>query len=197
MTARYDREAPTWEQSLRSLGYAAAYEDFLSDRTLRSGPVLDVGTGTGALARAWVNAGGSRDLTLLDPSQRMLSIASSHLGALGVAPKIVQGAIEQSGWFPPFSAILTAHAVEHCARPREAFQHFASWLGPHGRLYLVMSQPHWCNWLIWLRFRHRWFSEAQVLEMAKGAGFRHVLTHAFQKGPPSRTSLAYLFSKNG
>ena len=196
-TARYDREAPVWERTLRRLGYSAAYEDFLDGHTVFSGPVLDVGTGTGAFARAWVHAGGSRDLTLLDPSQGMLSIAERHLDALGVTAKTVIGGIERCGGFDPFSAILAAHVVEHCAPPQEAFTRFARWLRPGGRLYLVISKPHWCNWFIWLRFRHRWFTAAEVREMAATAGFHHVLTHEFDSGPPSRTSLGYLFTKSG
>lgn len=57
-----------------------------------------------------------------------------------------------------FPAVLAAHVVEHFTDPAEALRLLSACLSPAGRLYLVDLRPHWCNWLIWIRFRHRWFS---------------------------------------
>ena len=148
-----------------------------------------------SVAQAWIIEEGSRDLTLVDPSGAMLAKAQTNLASLKVRPKTAKTQLEDFDPAVHFQTILAAHVIEHCDDPQAALQRFADWLQPGGTLFLVASKPHWCNWLIWLRFRHRWFKEQQILEMAGNAGFEHSLTYAFQTGPPSYTSLAYIFSK--
>lgn len=176
-------------------GYSAAYAGLLKNRINPYGAVLDAGTGTGTFARVWAEAGGSKDLTLLDPSQAMLAAAQANLGAVDVAPKVELASIEAFDTSVPYATILAAHVIEHCPAPELALQNFADWLEPEGRLFLVVSKPHWCNWLIWLRYRHRWFSAQQVYQMAARAGLHALGTHVFKSGSPSRTSLGYLFAK--
>lgn len=193
--AKYNRAASNWEQSIARNGYSAAYEGFLKNHINASGAVLDAGTGTGTFARIWAEAGGSRDLTLFDPSQKMLAAAEANLAAIDVTPKVAQAQVENFNPSTPYTTILAAHVIEHCAAPELALRRFADWLEPRGRLFLIVSKPHWCNWLIWLRFRHRWFSAPKVHQMADNAGLISLDTHVFQSGPPSRTSLGYLFVK--
>lgn len=193
--AKYNRAASNWEQSTSRNGYHRAYNDFLKDHVRASGAVLDAGTGTGTFARVWAEAGGSRDLTLFDPSKEMLAAAEANLAAIDVTPKVTQAQVENFDPDMPYTTILAAHVIEHCAAPELALRRFADWLEPNGQLFLVVSKPHWCNWLIWLRFRHRWFSAHKVHQMARSAGLTPLNTHIFQSGPPSRTSLGYLFVK--
>jgi 2-polyprenyl-3-methyl-5-hydroxy-6-metoxy-1,4-benzoquinol methylase len=160
-----------------------------------TGPVLDAGCGTGAFATSWLAAGGSTDLTLLDASAAMLTRATARLAALGTKATAIQTTLDRFAPAQPFQTILAAHVIEHCPDPGATFHHLAAWLQPGGRLILVISRPHWCNWLIWLRFHHRWFSATQVVQMARSAGLTHSLTHQFPSGPPSRTSLGYIFTK--
>lgn len=195
-TAIYDSVAPFWDRKIGSLGYCAAYREFLKSAVLPAGRVLDAGTGTGAFACAWLAVGGSRELTLLDPSPSMLVRADSAVRACGAEPNIVGAVMEDHSPVTPYSVILAAHVIEHSTDPAPAFRRFSDWLGPQGRLVLVVSRPHWCNWLIWLRFRHRWYSEGDIASLGHRAGLRHVATHVFTQGPPSRTSLGYVFLKN-
>jgi 2-polyprenyl-3-methyl-5-hydroxy-6-metoxy-1,4-benzoquinol methylase len=194
-TARYDAAAPRWEHKIESLGYSAAYRRFLNTMVVPSGRVLDVGTGTGAFACCWLAAGGSQEITLLDPSRSMLVRADAAVRRCGATPEIVEAAIEDHCPYRRYFVILAAHVVEHSSDPAIAFHRFSEWLEPQGRLVLVVSRPHWCNWLIWLRYRHRWFSESEIVFLGRQAGLRHVATHSFTKGPPSRTSLGYVFIK--
>jgi demethylmenaquinone methyltransferase/2-methoxy-6-polyprenyl-1,4-benzoquinol methylase len=160
LTARYDIAAPGWSHKLRALGYDRAYRKFVRPWVLRQGAVLDVGTGTGSFARAWVEAGGSTDLTLLDLSPQMLRQAGQEMAAAGLACRLVLSDLDHLAPDRCFDAILAAHAMEHCLDPLAALRQLSDWLCPGGRLLLVVSRPHWCNVLIWLRFRHRWFAEA-------------------------------------
>ena len=158
--------------------------------------MLDAGAGTGAFAQAWIIENGSTDLTLIDPSGVMLMRAKANLASLMVEPRIVKSQLEGFKPKSSYTTIPAAHVIEHGDDPKMALRHFADWLEPGGQLFLVASKPHWCNWLIWLRFRHRWFSENQIKQCANAVGLSHILTHKFQAGPPSFTSLAYIFSKS-
>lgn len=194
-TVRYEAAAPIWDRKIDSLGYGAAYRGFLTTTVVPSGRVLDAGTGTGAFACAWLATGGSRELTLLDPSRSMLVRADAAVRRCGAAPEIVETAMEDHCPDRRYSVILAAHVVEHSPDPATAFRRFSDWLEPQGRLVLVVSRPHWCNWLIWLRYRHRWFSAGEIVSLGRAVGLRHVATHVFTQGPPSRTSLGYVFLK--
>jgi 2-polyprenyl-3-methyl-5-hydroxy-6-metoxy-1,4-benzoquinol methylase len=192
---RYDYAAPTWDQKVRRLGYTKAYGAFLAGNTVSRGPTLDIGTGSGAMALSWIEAGGSTELTLLDPSAAMLQRASLQCAQRGIHPNLAQCKIEDFCPQAGFSAIMAAHVLEHFSNPGERLHHIAQMLRPGGYLYLVVSKPHWCNWLIWLRFRHRWIRPEAVCAMAAAAGLRKQMLHSFHTGPPSRTSLGYIFSK--
>ncbi|MBL4767739.1 MAG: class I SAM-dependent methyltransferase [Rhodobacteraceae bacterium] len=194
-STRYENAAPTWSKKLLRRGYTKAYSGFLVGSALASGAVLDVGTGTGAFALSWVEAGGSTDLTLIDPSTAMLEQASSHFAQLGLCPKAVNCGFEDFSNDTKFGAILASHVLEHFADPLDAMHQFAQNLSSGGCLYLIVSKPHWCNWLIWLRFRHRWFRPEIIRGMAQDAGLTELRLHIFRTGPPSRTSLGYIFSK--
>ena len=145
VTEKYDMASPDWERKIRHLGYSQAYFAFLRSHAITSGPVLDVGAGTGAFARAWVAAKGSQDLTLLEPSSAMLQAAQTSLAECDVKPAIANTTIEE--YDPPrqFETVLAAHVVEHFPDPAVALRLVAQWLVPGGKMILVVSRPHWCN----------------------------------------------------
>lgn len=191
----YRRAAPGWDRKIGRLGYQVAYADFLRGRVRSDGPVLDVGTGTGAFASAWLGAGGSRDLTLLDASAPMLARAGASMRRFGCQPVCVEADATRFAPARSFRAVLAAHVLEHVEDPRALLRNMADWVAPGGMIYLVVSRPHWCNWLIWLRFRHRWYDARTVLQWASNAGLQDLAVERFRSGPPSRTSLAYHFVK--
>lgn len=195
ISLRYENAALTWNTKIARLGYTKAYSDFFANDVLRSGPVLDVGTGTGAFAQTWVDVGGSSYVTLLDPSMAMLKQAQAQFAARGLRPTLAHCTFDDFRPDTQFEAVLAAHVLEHFDDPAAAMHHFAQMLTPNGRLYLAVSKPHWCNWLIWLRFRHRWFKRTDITAMAHAAGLTEVAVRRFRTGPPSRTSLGYIFQK--
>jgi hypothetical protein len=91
--------------------------------------------------------------------------------------------------------VLGAHVIEHCADPTQALAKMYDLLAPGATLLLVISRPHWCQWFIWLLWRHRWYSEIRVRQMAKAAGLPCPICHRFTAGPPQRTSFGYSFSR--
>ncbi len=192
----YEKVAPHWSKKAHRLGYVGAYCDFLANSTLASGTVLDVGTGTGTFAFSWIETGGSKDMILLDPSSEMLARAREKFMQRGLSPQIVHATFEDFPKNEKFDAILASHVLEHFDDASDVMQKFADQLLSGGRLYLTVSKPHWCNWMIWLRFRHRWFRPETICKMAQDAGLTKMRVHKFLTGPPSRTSLGYIFSKS-
>lgn len=195
LRSSYDKAAVTWRQKLVRLGYIKAYTGFLAHSALETGAVLDVGTGTGAFAVSWIEVGGSPDMTLLDPSSAMLDQASLQFRRLGLRPNVINSGLEDLPKDVQFDAILASHVLEHFADPMAAMGLLSQRLVSGGWLYLIVSKPHWCNWVIWVKFRHRWFQAETVQRMARNAGLTTKRLHVFRQGPPSRTSLGYIFLK--
>jgi len=91
----------------------------------------------------------------------------------------------------PFDHLLLAHVIEHVPDPVAALRHLRGLVTPDGRLWLVVSKPHWCNAIIWLHWRHRACRAAEIAECLAAAGWHLEATRAFPSGPPSRTSQGY------
>jgi len=190
LTSRYDVVAPRWGDKMRTLGYYDAYLGFLSEQQRRAGDVcvIDVGSGTGAFAEAWVAINGRpRELTLLEPSRAMLERGRAALSKRNVDPRMVQSLLGATK-VTPADEVLAAHVIEHCPDPSVALLQMRDLLIPGGRLHLVVSKPHWCNAIIWLQWRHRTFDDNEIAKLIRKAGFDIELFYAFPSGPPSRTS---------
>lgn len=188
----YDHAAPRWGDKMRTLGYCDAYLGFLAAYRTNSEQaihVVDIGAGTAAFAEAWIAVNGQPGrLTLLDPSRAMLDRGAAALGELGEKPVLLQGMLGEIAIEPAHEA-LAAHILEHCPDPAVALTQIRDALQPEGRLYLVVSKPHWCNAIIWLQWRHRTFARDEIVSLLQEAGFRVEGVHMFASGPPSRTSL--------
>lgn len=192
---RYDDAAPNWGGKVDALGYQRAYGDFVRQQLLplNSGSlVCDIGTGSGTFALAAL-AGGPlpANLTLIDPAAKMLRHACETLAPLANDITCIQTTLEQYQTDQRYDLVLGAHVIEHCPDPVRALQKLYRLLAPGGLLLLVISRPHWCQWLIWLRWRHRWYSETQVGAMAERGGLPVPECHRFTAGPPKRTSFGY------
>jgi ubiquinone/menaquinone biosynthesis C-methylase UbiE len=198
-TRHYDRVAPRWGDKMRSLGYYDGYLGFLSAPSQRAGSgvrVTDIGAGTAAFAEAWVAVHGPpQSLTLLDPSRSMLERGDAALRRRGVEARLVPACLGETG-LEPGDVALAAHVLEHCPDPATALRQIRDLLTPGGRLYLVVSKPHWCNAIIWLQWRHRTFGKDEILALVDGAGFSVDGIHAFPSGPPSRTSRGIMATRS-
>jgi 2-polyprenyl-3-methyl-5-hydroxy-6-metoxy-1,4-benzoquinol methylase len=181
---------------MRALGYYDAYLGFLSEpgpRAKLGARVLDAGCGTGAFAEAWVAIQGpGHQVTLLDPSEGMLRSASAALARRGVEARCAACPIESFAPDAPFDCLLAAHVIEHAEAPVALLSRLREMAAPGGRLWLVVSKPHWCNAIIWFKWRHRAYAPEAVREMLGRAGWALASEYAFPSGPPSRTSRGYL-----
>ncbi len=125
----------------------------------------------------------------------MLGEAGQWFETAGLTVRLIHSRLEDCRLEQTFQTILASHVIEHCDDPGDALARLAGHLAPDGRLILSVSKPHWCNWLIWLRFRHKWFRPDTIRDLASNAGLTRIAVHHFSSGPPSRTSLGYVFRK--
>lgn len=200
ITHRYDTAAPRWRDKMRALGYYDGYLEFLTSGLPVANDVthvVDIGAGTASFAEAWVAVHGKpARITLLEPSAGMIRQGQKALRARGVEPELAQGVLGNVN-LDPVGVALAAHVIEHCADPSQALQDIHRLLRPGGRLFLVVSKPHWCNAIIWLQWRHRTFQRAEILELLDEAGFDCETVYSFPSGPPSRTSRGLVAKKRG
>ncbi len=196
LSVKYDRAAPTWGDKMRLLGYHDAYLGFLASQTFRAparNRVLDIGCGTGAFADAWAAIHGpEQSITLLDPSEEMLSRAASSLIRRGVDASCDAALLETHRAGTPYQCLLAAHVIEHVPEPAAALTAMRGLADPDARLWLVVSKPHWCNAIIWLQWRHRAYRPETVRSLLEECGWALEAEYAFPSGPPSRTSRGYL-----
>ena len=191
-SATYDGAAPRWGDKMRALGYHDGYLAFCAAHPPAGRRLVDVGAGTAAFSEAWVAVHGPPDeVALLDPSHAMLERGVAALRARGVAPRAVPGLL---GEVDPgrFDEALAAHVIAHCPDPLRALRQLRDLVAPGGALRLVVSKPHWCNAIVWLRWRHRTFGRDEILALVGQAGLRVEGVFAFPGGPPSRTSRGIL-----
>lgn len=190
---KYDAAAPGWADKMRLLGYFDAYLGFLStaspDGLGRC--ALDVGCGTGAFAEARAALHPTGQVTLLEPSGKMLQQATHALAARGVKAEHAHSRLEDFATAQGFDCILAAHVLEHCDDPVDALRRMRELAQPRANLWLVVSKPHWCNAIIWFQWRHQTYRPAAVRQMLSAARWELQVQHSFPAGPPSRTSMGY------
>lgn len=192
----YDAASRSWQGTIDRLGYPGAYAELAAAACKTGLPdhpkVLDVGTGTGALATAVAaRCGPLQSLDLLDISENMLDIASQKLRAH--RPRLIHGGVGDAV-LPEtrYDIILCAHTLEHLQDPLGALHWMRDHLALGGRMVLSISKPHWCTALIRWRWGHQAFTGAQVDTLLATAGMTPLATVPFSKGPPSRTSRGYI-----
>ncbi|MGA3266417.1 MAG: class I SAM-dependent methyltransferase [Verrucomicrobiota bacterium] len=151
------------------------------DLAPRSGRVLDVGCGTGALANL-LRTDRKCEIVCVEPDEARARVARSrglevHVGCLetDLAPKLGK-----------FDAIVLADVIEHLANPTDLILLTKAFLKPGGRL--LISTPNVAHWSIRtkLLFGHfdyqpvglmdathlRWFTRRSLMQLLDACGFQ-------------------------
>ncbi|WP_299140649.1 class I SAM-dependent methyltransferase [uncultured Tateyamaria sp.] len=192
LRAVYDAAATGWQDGISKLGFLTAYAEVMA-HTPEPAPdarVLDVGTGTGAFATAWVARHGRPGaLTLTDISPAMLDAAATRLAPARTVATPLGAHVPD---LPPQDVVLCAHVIEHLDDPLEALQWLHDRLTPGGTLVMAISKPHWCTALVRWRWGNAAFEPEHAAHMLHEAGFEDVTAYPFSAGPPSRLSHGYV-----
>src|ERR1035441_971565 len=150
----FDAKAATWpakyapEGSLT--GRLAQFAEGLADQVAAGGRVLDLGCGTGNLARA-ADAAGLR-VTACDISPEMLrrATAGDRGGAVdwvSLEPRWARLPFESAA----FDAVVAASVLEYVERPIVVLRECARVLRPAGIMLCTVPDPtHPVRWLEWL-----------------------------------------------
>lgn len=196
LAEEYDNAASIWGDKMRTLGYYDAYLGLISSLNFRAPAghrILDIGAGTAAFSEAWVAINGpDQSITLLDPSSAMLARGAFALRQRNVEPEIALNTLDEYKSETMFDCLLAAHVLEHAEEPISALCDMRRLVDRDARLWLVVSKPHWCNAIIWLKWRHRSYTPATVADMLAKSGWIMEHEYHFPSGPPSRTSRGYL-----
>lgn len=187
----YDAAATGWQDGITRLGFLDAYAQLMqaAPAATRAPRVMDVGTGTGAFAAAWIEAHGTpRALTLLDLSPAMLETAADRLPTARCIAAPIGATLAE---VPPQDVILCAHVIEHLDDPAAALEWLHRHLAPGGRLVLALSKPHWCTALVRWRWGNAAYDPDTARAMLAEVGFTDIIVHPFSSGPPSRVSCGY------
>lgn len=197
LNALYARFAKKWHNAILRLGFMNAYQlltRFDQERRIRpANVVLDVGTGTGALAKAFVeNRPDVTSLSLLDASPEMLQEACLNLADIACEVHLIPdliGTPQIKG--STIDTLLCAHVIEHTPTPLESLRWFFKVLRPNGTLLLSVSKPHWCTAIVRWRWGHKAYPPEQTCAMLAEAGFTDVEMITYPSGPPSRVSCGF------
>ncbi|MFY0596662.1 MAG: class I SAM-dependent methyltransferase [Cognatishimia sp.] len=190
---RYNAIAPSWQHMLEKMGFPAAYRALAQQAPpKRALHLIDVGAGSGELSQAYCETQ-QRPLNhvLLDRSEAMLAEAQK------TSPTAALACEDLANHFPStaYDVVLCAHVIEHCASPLVALKHISRMTAPGGTVLLAVSKPHMCQFLIWIKWRHKWFAAETVVAMAQQAGLKLTSLVPFENGIPARISQGYVFTK--
>lgn len=106
----YDRKIRTLIPFYDELVVEAARALSLSDRPLRT--IVDLGVGTGALARACLEVAPGATLWGIDADRAMLSVAKKRLGRRAARATFVHGSFVDTA-LPRCDAIVASYSVHH------------------------------------------------------------------------------------
>lgn len=198
----YAEVAEKWQSGIDRLGFPAAYRSLMQAELQNRpdgfpvGKVADIGTGSGAFAQAFLDAGNQpMQITLTDNCEEMLPIARNNLSDCQAEIICLPAPLGED--LPEkYDILLCAHVVEHTPDTSHAIRWLHDQLRPGGRLILSLSKPHWCTALVRWRWGHKAYRPEEAREMLLAAGFSTVQNRPYSSGPPSRVSCGYIAQRD-
>src|SRR5262247_3496210 len=183
LASRYDAAAPHWHRRMRWLGYPEAYARLFTRlqaaARLRSlaagGRVLDCGIGTGVLSLALAHITPVQEVVGVDIAPAMLREAAANLAAAGIRADLRRADAHR---LPQpdasFDAVVSAHMLEHLARPDEAIGEMVRVLRPGAVLVIVATRSTLADHLIRLKWHHVPISQDQLITSMRSRGLRDI-----------------------
>lgn len=115
------------------------YRRVAAEIPIRSGRLLDIGCGTGRLARLLAEANPALEVVGLDASPDMIEQARRGKAPINLAFR--QGAIERAGLDSDFDFAVTLLSFHHWEEPRASLEAVHRALSPCGRFWIYESDP--------------------------------------------------------
>jgi demethylmenaquinone methyltransferase/2-methoxy-6-polyprenyl-1,4-benzoquinol methylase len=183
LASRYDAAASNWHRNARWLDYPQAYAQFFARLHAAAwlgplGPgarVLECGIGTGVLSLALARVVPFREVVGVDIAPAMLREARRNLAAAGMAADLHRGDAHRLAQpDASFDAVISAHMLEHLARPQEAIGEMARVLRPGAPLIIVATRGNLADQLLRLKWRHVPIGREQLIAWMCRAGVENI-----------------------
>ena len=184
LAARYDAAAPGWHRRIEWFGYPQAYGRLFARlhraawlRSLgSSGRVLECGIGSGVLSLALAGVAPVREVVGVDIAPRMLREAAARLEAAGVAARMQRADAHRLAQpDASFDACISAHMLEHLARPEQAIGEMARVLRPGAPLVLIATRGTLADKLIRLKWRHEPIAPERLIQWMRTAQIENIV----------------------
>lgn len=181
--SRYNAAAPYWHRRMGWLGYPDAYARLFTRlqaaARLRSlgagGRVLDCGIGTGVLSLALACIAPVREVVGIDIAPAMLCEAAANLAAAGIPADLRRADAHRLPQADAsFDAVVSAHMLEHLARPAQAIAEMARVLRPGAELVIVATRDNFADRLIRLKWRHVPIGRDQLVAWMRSSGLSDI-----------------------
>ena len=147
---------------------------------LEHATVLDLGTGSGAIALALKHARPSWDLSAVDASPDALAVAQANAQALGLSVHFslghwlseIQGRFDLIVSNPPYIAEGDPHLPDLRSEPRQALVSGVD--GLDDIRHIIEQAPHHLNAGAWLLLEHGFDQAPMVQDLLRQTGFAQV-----------------------
>jgi demethylmenaquinone methyltransferase/2-methoxy-6-polyprenyl-1,4-benzoquinol methylase len=196
LASRYDAAAPHWHRRMRWLGYPEAYARLFTRlqaaarlRSLRAGGrVLDCGIGTGVLSLALAYVVPVQQVVGVDIAPAMLREAAANLASAGIPAELRQADAHRLPQADAsFDAVVSAHMLEHSARPEAAIGEMVRVLRPGAPLVIVATRGTLLDQFIRLKWRHVSIGREPLVAWMRSFGLRDIeIRNVGKRLSPSR-----------
>lgn len=184
LTDRYNHEAALWQQTLKRLGVAGAYQSLanalyrrlnngVADKTLN---ILDCGAGTATLSIALARRHARpANISAVDISAQMIQQASSAFDRAGLAVDLKLADIRKLPYANNTQdVVIAAHVLEHLADPSPALAEMYRVLKPGGLIALCCTRRSLFGRWIQMKWRTHTVTETVLRQWLDQQGFIHV-----------------------
>lgn len=172
LMAIYSRRASRWKKVVQRYGVDRSYSKLWQLMPIRfeiKSRVLDIGAGTGTLAKSFKQNYPQSNITLLDLNTEMLDQAVRDLSF--PVEIIHANAASYRSKGQVYDVVICAHVIEHMEDPVSTLRHWQSCFHEDSYIVLIVTRKKWFNSWLNLSWNLNLYHEDELLRKFKLAGY--------------------------